>query len=142
VATKADFTEDEWKTLQKAVTGAGMLVSASDRDFTDSFGEAKTLATFLATQHQHSDNVFVRDVAGTHGTGFGFASSPQKVESETLEALRSSVATLAAKAPDDVAAYQQLVLGVAEAVAEAKGGGVSDKEAAAIAQIREALNSP
>jgi hypothetical protein len=141
VATKADFSEEEWKTLQKGLTGAGMFVSASDQDFTDSFGEAKTLAKFLAAQHQQSDSVFVRDVAGTHGTGFGFASSPQKVESETLEALQSSIAILTAKAPDEVGSYQQLVLGVAEAVAEAKGGGTSDKEAAAIAQIREALGS-
>jgi hypothetical protein len=26
VATKADFTEEEWKTMQKGVTGAGTLV--------------------------------------------------------------------------------------------------------------------
>ena len=47
MATKADFTEDEWKTMQKGVTGAGMLVSVSDRDFTDSFGEASALAKYL-----------------------------------------------------------------------------------------------
>src|SRR5262245_42807923 len=34
MATKADFTEDEWKALQRGVTGAGMLVSVSDTDFT------------------------------------------------------------------------------------------------------------
>ena len=28
MATKADFTEEEWKALQKGVTGSGMLVSA------------------------------------------------------------------------------------------------------------------
>jgi hypothetical protein len=34
-----------WKALfEKGVTGAGMLVSVSDRDFTDSFGEASALA--------------------------------------------------------------------------------------------------
>jgi hypothetical protein len=141
VATKADFTEDEWKTLQKGLTGAGMLVSASDQDFTDSFGEAHALAKFLAAQHQQSDNVFIRDVAGTHGTGFGFSASAAKVQSETLEALQVSIAILGSKAPDEVGPYQQLVLGLAEAVAEAKGGGVSDKETAAIAQIREALGS-
>ena len=26
MATKADFTEEEWKALEKGVTGAGMLV--------------------------------------------------------------------------------------------------------------------
>jgi tellurite resistance protein len=48
------------------------------------------------------------------------------------------VATLAAKAPDDVPAYKQLVLGVAETVADAKGG-VKPGETAAIATIEEAL---
>ena len=48
MATKADFTEDEWSTMQKGVTGAGLLVSVSDADFTDSFGEASTLAKYLA----------------------------------------------------------------------------------------------
>ena len=41
MAGKTDFTEDEWKNLQQGVTGAGMLVSAAHRDFTDSFGEAR-----------------------------------------------------------------------------------------------------
>ena len=34
MATKADFTEDEWEAMRKGVTGAGMLVSMGDRDFT------------------------------------------------------------------------------------------------------------
>ena len=48
MAGKADFSEDEWDALQKGVTGAGMLVSVADRDFTDSFGEASALAKQLA----------------------------------------------------------------------------------------------
>ena len=31
MAGKADFTQDEWKTLSKGVTGAGMLVSLAHR---------------------------------------------------------------------------------------------------------------
>ena len=38
--------------MQKGVTGAGMLVSLGDRDFTDSFGEAKALAKHLADKQQ------------------------------------------------------------------------------------------
>ena len=41
--TKADFSEDEWQAMQKGITGAGMLVSVTDRDFTDSFGEASAM---------------------------------------------------------------------------------------------------
>jgi tellurite resistance protein len=138
MATKADFTEQEWDTLQRGVTGAGMLVSLSDRDFTDSFGEAKALAKYLGEQRSQSQSTLIRDLAAVHGSGFGFRTSPQELESGTLDALRTSMATLAQKAPDESDAYRQLVLGVADHVAEAKGG-VAETETAAIEKIRSAL---
>src|SRR5215475_11126030 len=116
MATKADFTEEEWKTMQKGVTGAGALVSVSDPDFTDSFGEASSLAKYLAEQQQRSGSALIRDLAHVHGAGFGLTTSREKAETETLDALRSSVVTLQAKASDELAAYQQLVIGVAEHV--------------------------
>jgi hypothetical protein len=137
MATKADFTEEEWKTLQKGVTGAGILVSAGDRDFTDSFGEVGALAKYLGAQRE-SESQFIRELASVRGSGFGFTDSAQEVEEETLAALRSASATLAAKAPDEAVAYRQLVLAVAESVAEAKGG-VKPGESAAIERITEAL---
>ena len=78
--TKADFTEDEWSALQKGVTGAGMLVSVSDADFTDSFGEASAFAKFLGEQHRTTDGEPVREIAGVHGGGLGPAASREKVE--------------------------------------------------------------
>lgn len=140
MATKADFTEEEWKTLQKGVTGAGLLVSSGDRDFTDSFGEATALAKYLGGQREKSESQFIRELASVRGTGFGLTNSAQEVEEETLATLRSASATLAAKAPDESVAYQQLVLAVTESVAEAKGG-VKPGESAAIEKIREALGA-
>jgi hypothetical protein len=138
MATKADFSEEEWKTIQKGVTGAGLLVSVGDKDFSDSFGEAGALAKYLAEQRDQNASELMREVAHVHGSGFGFTASQQEVETETVAALRSAAATLAAKAPDDGPAYKQLVLGVAETVAEAKGG-VKPGESATIATIEEAL---
>jgi tellurite resistance protein len=140
MATKTDFTEDEWNALHKGVTGAGMLVSVGDRDFTDTFGEAGALAKKLRDEHEQSQSQLVRELAAVHGSGFGFTASPQKVEAETLEALHSATTTLAAKAPDEADAYRRLVLEVAQAVAEAKGG-VKDGETAAIQKIQEALGA-
>ncbi len=136
MAGKADFTEDEWQDLQQGVGGAGLLVSAAHRDFTDSFGEAKAIAKHLAA-HRESDSQLVRDLAGAHSTGFGRVASPKEVEG-TMAALGSAVALLQTKAPDEVEAYRALVLDVATAAAEAKGG-VKDEESAALARIREAL---
>ena len=140
MATRSDFTEDEWEALQKGVTGAGMLVSVSDRDFTDAFGEASALAKALASQHAQSESQLVRDLAGMRGTGFGLSASPHEVETETLAALGTALATLAVKAPDETDAYRQLVLGVANAVAESKGG-VAPAETAALEKIRGALGA-
>jgi len=140
MATKNDFTEPEWDSLQKGLTGSGMLVSISDRDLTDSFGEAGAMAKYLAGQQVAGSSDFIREVAKTRGTGFGLTASPERVRDETIEALRSSLATLQAKAPTEVEPYRQLVLGLAEAVADAKGGEVP-VETAVIEQIREALGT-
>jgi hypothetical protein len=140
MATRADFTDDEWKTLRKGVTGAGVLVSVSDRDFTDSFGEASALAKALAAHRDDASSEIVRELAKTRGTGFGLTSSPTEVETETLASLRTAGEILAAKAPDEAASYRQLVLGVAEAVAEAKSG-VEPNETAALDKIRDALGT-
>ena len=139
MAGKADFTEEEWEALQMGVTGAGMLVSVSHRDFTDSFGEANAIAKHLAA-HGDSESQLVRELSSTHGTGFGLVASPKEVGEGTIGALGTAVTTLTAKAPDELDAYQALVLDVANAVAEAKGG-VKEEETAAIAQITAALGS-
>ena len=65
--------------------------------------------------------------------------SPKEVEG-TLTALGAAVTVLGAKAPDELDAYRRLVLDVATAVAEAKGG-VKDEETAAIAKITQALGA-
>jgi hypothetical protein len=139
MAGKADFTEQEWETLHKGVTGAGLLVSVSDRSFFDSFKEAGALAKHLASARKDSSSQLVRELAETRGTGFGVTSSPDEIESETLEALGASVAALESKAPDEVEAYKSFVLDVAQSVAEAAEGG-SEVEGSVIEKLRSALS--
>ena len=140
MATRSDFTEAEWTAIQKGVTGAGMLVSVSDRDFTDGFGEASALAKALAAQRDQSSSQLVREIASVRGTGFGMTASPQEVESETLESIDVALAALAATAPEETEAYRQLVVDVTDAVAEAKGG-VALAESGALEKIRGALGA-
>ena len=90
--------------LRKGATGAGLLVSVSDRSFFDSFKEAGSLAKHLAGGRS-DESELVRELAGERGSGFGVRSAPQEIESETVEALRGAVSTLQAKAPDEVEAY-------------------------------------
>ena len=140
MASKADFTDDEWETLKKGVTGAGMLVSIGDRDFTDAFGEAGALARRLREEREQSGSELVRELAAGRPSGFGMTDSAQEVEAKTLEALRAATEILAAKAPDEAGAYGQLVLGVADPVAEAKGG-LRPGETDAMEKIKEAVGS-
>jgi hypothetical protein len=137
MAKKSDFTEQEWEQLRKGATGAGLLVAASDRSFLDSFKEAGSLAKHLAGGRS-DESELVRELAGERGSGFGVRSSPEEIETETVEALRGAVGTLQAKAPDEVEAYKSFVLEVAEAVGKAAGGG-EPAEAATIEKIRAAL---
>jgi hypothetical protein len=140
VASKTDFTEQEWDALRKGVSGAGLLVSLSDRDFTDSFGEAGALAKYLSGQTVASSSQLVRELAHGGVAGFGLTASPEKVRAETMDAIKASVATLTAKAPDELDAYREVVLGVAEAVAQAMSG-EAPVEASMISEIRTALGA-
>jgi tellurite resistance protein len=140
MATKADFSEAEWQAMQRGVTGAGMLVSVADQDFTDTFGESSAMAKYLSSQRTIGTTALMRELGTTHGTGFGLTARPEEVRAGTVEALRSTLATLQAKAPDEVEPYRQLVLGIATAVAEAKGG-VKPTEEAALQLIEEALGA-
>ncbi len=138
MATKSDFTEQEWDALHKGVTGAGLLVSTSDRGFFDTFREAGMLARELAEARNSASSGIVRELAQTGGTGFGLGTSPTELESETLEALRTAVSTLEQKAPEEVEPYRAFVLEVAESVSRAAGGGDA-AESATIDRIRGAL---
>ena len=68
MATKADFTEEEWETLQKGVTGAGFWMTIADRGFFDTFKESAAMAKHLGAARQNASS---RDrvMAGGSRTG-------------------------------------------------------------------------
>lgn len=138
MAGRSDFTEQEWEALRKGVTGAGLLVAVSDRGFLDSFKEAGALARHLADARQSSSSTVVREIAQEPGMGFGVGSRPDELARETLDALRSAVAALESKAPDEVDEYRRFVLAVAQSVAGAAGGGES-VEGEVLEKLRGAL---
>jgi hypothetical protein len=140
MATKADFTDAEWKAMQEGITGAGMYVAIIDRGFFDSFKEASALAHHLREAQQNSDSVLIRDLATGHDKPFGMTASPQEIEQSTVATIEQAVAILEAKSPEDLPAYRQLVTEVAQSVAEAAKG-VSDQENQALDHIRAALGS-
>jgi len=140
MATKADFTEEEWETLQKGVTGAGFWMTIADRGFFDTFKEAGAMAKHLGAARQNASSTLVRDLGETKGTGFGWKSSPEEIEGETIAALGQAVQILEAKAPDEVDAYRAFVLEVAESVGAAAEGGET-AEAGTLEKVKAALGS-
>ncbi len=138
MAKKADFSEQEWESLQKGVVGAGLLVSLSDRSFFDTFKEAGALGKHVAKAKQSSPSELIRELSDVHGTGFGVTSSPEVVERETLSALRTAKQTLESKAPDELEPYREFVLRIAQSVSEAAGGGEA-AESAAIEKVKSAI---
>jgi tellurite resistance protein len=138
MARKADFTEQEWESLQKGVVGAGLLVSLSDRSFFDTFKEAGALGKHMAQAKQGNSSELVRELADIHGSGFGLTSSPDALQKETMTALQTAKATLESKAPDESEPYRQFVIEVAQSVADAAGGGET-AEHSTIEQITSAL---
>ena len=138
MAAKTDFTEQEWDALQKGVTGAGMLVSLADASFFDSFKEVGALTKHLSEARSNSANPLIGELAQVRGTGFGLTTPPQEIEAQTIEALKSSMSTLAAKSPGDAQAYRDFVLNVARSVGDAVKG-TSATESDAINKIDAAL---
>ena len=137
MAGKSDFTEEEWEQLRKGATGAGLLVSVSDRGFLDSFKEASSLAKHLVGARKDESHL-IRKLADGRPAGFGVTASPDEVENETIGALQASVATLRAKAPDELESYRAFVLELAESAGKAAGGG-DQAEAAAVEKVRAAV---
>jgi hypothetical protein len=138
MASKADFTEQEWETLQKGVTGAALLVSVADRGFFDTFKEVGALSKHLSEARKTSDSPLIKELAEVRGTGFGLTTSPQEIESGSLESLRSAVGILQAKAPDELQAYRDFAIAVAESVAAAADD-VGATETDALEKIKAAL---
>jgi hypothetical protein len=140
MAAKTDFTEDEWNTLHRGLTGAGMLVSISERGFTSTFKETGAMAKFLATQSKEGTSQLARELAATHGSGWKVSSSADEIKDGALAALRSSVQILTTKDPEDLADYRELVVALAQRVSDAAPEGES-VEKDAIDSIRDALAS-
>lgn len=135
-----ELTEQEIDTLRRGALGAGLLVSVSDRGFFDTFKEAGALARHVAAARSSSDSTLVRRIAEGRGVGFGVTSSPQEIESGTLDALRSAVSLLQEKAPEELDDYKSFVLELARSVASAAPGG-DDAEAATVSRIDAALGA-
>jgi hypothetical protein len=149
MAGKADFTPDEWATMQRALVGAPLLVAVSDGGRADLVIELGAIGTRLAEARAGHGSDLVHELAdiGEARTGFHATMRAAEVEGPALEALRAATAMLAAKAPDELDSFKDFVVSLAKATAAAARSGpfaltgplVSEAEAAAVDKIRAAI---
>jgi len=148
MTAKADFTEEEWKTILEAPPSAGLVVILSDRggSIRETFSMAKV---YTEARQQHGDSELLDEIsAAKPEMDRSRAGSPEELKQHNLDNIRKAVSLLKTKASDEeVEEYRKFVLGLAERVAEARKEGflglsgerVSDAERAAIGEVEAAL---
>jgi hypothetical protein len=166
MATKADFTPDEWKLLLQSPLVAGVAISAADPSgligmMKESMASARAL---IQAKTDPNADALVKAVASEFETSEGRglaqdgvktaisgAKAPAEIVSKALAALKATSALLDAKGGLDAAPFKTWLAGVAKSVAEAAPEGgflgfggtqVSETEKTTVAQIAAALGVP
>ena len=139
-----DFTPEEWEIVREGPTSAGMIVSTAQRGgtFREVFAMAKAYAE---ARKEHGDSALLDELV-SHKPEMDKTKShsPEELKQHGLERIRAAVALVEQKATtEELGDYRNFVTSLAERVAGAKGEGDGDKiseaEAAAIAEIKQAL---
>lgn len=160
MATKSDFTPDEWKLLLESVMMSGIAVTAAEPSglwgtLKESFASARTMASGKASS---SDLIkaIVSDLETSEGRGVAReglseklkGSNPAEITAKSIDTLRQAAALLDAKAPGEAADVKAWLRQISANVAEAsKEGGflgfggieVSASEKATLGEIDAAL---
>jgi hypothetical protein len=160
MATKADFTPDEWKLLLQSPLVAGVAISAADPSgligmMRESMASARAL---IQAKTDPNADVLVKAVGSEFETSEGRglaqdgvktaitgAKTPAEIVAKALDALKAASAVLDAKGGQDALPFKTWLAGIAKSVAEAapEGGflgfGGTQAEKATVVQIAGAL---
>ena len=134
MATKADFTEQEWKDLSEGPTGLVLWVSSIDPGFFDRVKESWAASQAVV---KGASTELERELAKPTRPDFTKGSLDQQREG-VIGALTRAVAVLKAKAPEEVEPFRAWIASIGDATAEAAGG-VTPAEAEALAAVKAAL---
>ena len=166
MATKSDFTAEEWQILLQSPLVAAAAISASDPSgligmLRESMASARAL---VAAKTDPNADALVKALAAEYETSEGRtiaqngfraaiagASKPADLVAKAVDSLKAFTAVLDAKGGADAAPFKTWLAGVAKAVAEAAPEGgflgfggvqVSDAEKATLAEVAAALGVP
>lgn len=148
MTAKADFTEEEWKTVLEGPPSAGLIVIASDRggSIRETFSMAKA---YTEARKEHGESELLDDLVNAKPemdrTRYH---SPEELKEGSLKNVTEAVDLLRSKAtPEELDEYRKFIVTLANRVAEARkegfmglsGDRVSDDEKTAIGEIESAL---
>jgi hypothetical protein len=161
MATKTDFTPEEWKKLLQSPLLASFAISAADPSgffgmVKESFASASALAEVKANPGADAlitavvDDLMTSDgrTAARDGVKAVVTGGVAGGKDRALADLKGTVAILDAKAPTDTVAFKAWLGHIAQKVAEASAEGgflgfggepVSDKEKATLAELAQIL---
>lgn len=162
MASKSDFTTEEWSQVLGSVVMAGAAVTLADPSgliglTKEGFASGSAL---VAAKNDPKANALIRSVVSDFETSEGRTAARGMVQSKLagkqasemkriiLEALGQSVALIDAKAPDEAAGFKVWLGQISERVANAASEGgfmgfggvkVSDAEKATLDEVSKAL---
>ncbi len=148
MTARTDFTEEEWKSVLRGPTSAGMIVvtAQSGGMLRETYSMAKAYAE--ARERHGASELLDAIVSQKPETDHTRYHSPEELRHAGLQHIRDAVALLEQKAtPAEVDDYREFVVALATKVAEAhKEDGSDDPVGAgeqdAIGEIRAALGAP
>jgi hypothetical protein len=142
---KADFTEDDWRTVLQGPPTAGMIVVTAQRGGT--FRETLAIAkAYVDARKQHGESELLDEIVSAKPEiDHTRYHSAEELREHGLQHLRDAVELLEAKAaPQELDDYKRFVLNVADKVASAHregGATVSADERATIDAIAANLGT-
>lgn len=130
-----DYTDSEKQQLRSAAMGAVFLVSKAEPGMMDMIKESMAASKSFAQASGDLQGVF---------RGMSMPKIPKgssaEIEAGVLSQLTSSVATIQAKAPQDVDPYRRIVLDACNNAAQAAKG-VSAPESEMLSKVMQALGA-
>jgi hypothetical protein len=143
MATKDDFSAEEWNTISDAPVLAGFMVVTASKGGTirETFSMSKSWVE--ARQHHGESELLDAVVAEKPKVDRHEMPSSVELREKALAQLSEAKRLISEKAPADLDAYRNFVKGLAQNVAEAHkehGEQVSEGESEVLGQIESALN--
>jgi hypothetical protein len=143
MATKDDFSAEEWEAISDGPVYAGFMIITASKGGTirETFSMSKAWAE---ARRGHGESELLDAIVAEKPKLDEKPGSAIELHNAGIQMLRQAVGAIESKSPDELGAYQSFVTGLAERVAEAHeedGEKISSGERTVLDEIAEALGT-